>query len=333
MIGRTRIAFHVIAIALLVCLIFLSSFAYATPPSSQKGTQQMTPVTPGQSALVDPNKPPQGSITITLPQRGAIWATGSYEAIQWTCSGTRSNLVDIWVYKNGQQYVAIDKGVSGGRDAYLVPWDTLIPGNYELRIISEDDARVQAVQPITVVATTATLTTPPFDLMTRSNYGITWTYTGNLGETVTLNLLDKGGAVVRTIASNTLSSRGVAAVPTAMGFPWTVPNPACGQWSCTYKFQLIGSFPTSVTSNVKATKVLATSGFFNIRFTSVNITTGPLSMTGMRFQPVSITTGPLSMTGMRFQPVSITTDPLNMTGMRFQPVSITTDPLNMTGMR
>ena len=68
-------------------------------------------------------------------------------------------------------------------------------------------------------------------------------------------------------------------------------------------------------------------------FKPVNITTSPLSMTGMRFQPVSIATSQLSMTGMRFQPVSIATSQLSMTGMRFQPVSITTDPLSMTGTR
>ncbi len=104
----------------LICLLSLST-AYAAPAAAQKTTQQSTqqvkPATGTVSNLLNPNAPPQGTITITPSSKNNVNAstcfTGSYQYIEWTCTGTRSNLVDITLWKDNQKKITIGNGVAG----------------------------------------------------------------------------------------------------------------------------------------------------------------------------------------------------------------------------
>jgi hypothetical protein len=175
--------------ALVVCLFSLST-AYAAPAAAQKTTQQTTqqvkPATGAAATLLNPNAPPQGTITFNASSKNNVnastWLTGSYQYIEWTCNGTHSNLVDVTLWKDNQKKVVIGTGVASGHTAYAVPWDTLVMavGQYELRVTSEDDSRIEARLAVAVVATTLTIMTPKKDdfWYAGGTYQIAWQIQG-----------------------------------------------------------------------------------------------------------------------------------------------------------
>jgi len=187
---KSRAISLVSTVAVIVCLFSLSCTAYAAPPAAtqKSATQQLQPAAAPAASVLNPNAPPKGTITINASSKANVnastWYTGSYQYIQWTCSGTRSNLVDVTLWKNNQQKVIIGTGIATGQTAYSVPGDTInTPGNYELRIISEDDSRVEARLAVTIVATTLIITKPNKDDIwyTGGTYPISWQIQGTQG--------------------------------------------------------------------------------------------------------------------------------------------------------
>src|SRR5271157_3178399 len=183
---------HVFMSALLVCLLLLTCTAYAAPAAAPKSAQQVKPAGGTVSDLLNPNAPPKGTITLNASSKdnvnASIWITGSYQFIQWTCNGTRSNLVDVTLWQNNQQVVVIGTGIATGKTAYAVP-STMAAGSYELRVTSEDDTRIEAKLPVTVPPPSITVTAPKANEVLRrgTQYTITWTYTGDLGGTVRID--------------------------------------------------------------------------------------------------------------------------------------------------
>ena len=250
---------------LVVCLLALTCTVYAAPSATMKSTQPAktaTGTTSSSTIKYDPNAPPQGTITITSPQSGKTWYTGSYQVIQWTCNGTRSNLVDVTLWKSNQEVAIIWPGADTGRTAYIVPFGTAA-GNYELRVTSQDDTRVEARQPVTIAPTTVTLATPPGALFAGSRYTINWSYTGN--PVVKLVILDSSGAVLEEVRNITTGSNGKGS------WPWPVHAPPSGKSSVQCRFQIVGTFKTSVTSNATADIVLGTSGLFAINLPTIRV--------------------------------------------------------------
>src|SRR5271157_1086434 len=148
--ARGKNLVQVLTPMLLVCLLMLTCMAYAAPATTQKTTQQVQPAAGAAASVLNPNAPPQGTITITTPQSGAKWYTGMYYPIRWTCNGTRSNSVTISLWENGRaQTQLIATGQTTGNYAYIVPQDINpnLPMMYELRVTNEGDTRVEARLP------------------------------------------------------------------------------------------------------------------------------------------------------------------------------------------
>jgi len=163
---KSRIAARVFTVTVTVFLLSLSCNAYAAPPAAQKAAPQVQAAPSAASRLLNPNTPPKGTITINASGKANVnastWYTGSYQYIQWTCNGTSSNLVDVTLWQNNSKVVVIGTGIATGQTAYTVPWDTRA-GQYELRVTSEDDSRIEARQAVNIVLTTLTITTPKKD--------------------------------------------------------------------------------------------------------------------------------------------------------------------------
>jgi hypothetical protein len=244
---------RVLTPVLLVCLLALTCTVYAAPAATQKATQQANPATSALSPAsmkYDPNAPPQGSITITSPQSGKTWYTGTYQVIQWTCNGTRSNLADVTLWQNNRQFAVIWTGSATGRTAYIVPLGTA-PGSYELRVTSEDDTRVEAKLPVTIATTYVMLTGIPASVAMGAPYTFKWSYAGTM-QSVKLALLDSSGAVVQSEPNVPIGSNGMGS------WSWTMPVLPAWKSSAEYRFQISATFPTSVTSDAKAETVLFT---------------------------------------------------------------------------
>ena len=281
--ARVNYVVRVLTPVLLVCLFALTSTAYAAPAAAQKAaTQQAKPAVSATSPAAmkyDPNAPPQGTITIPASSKGNVnastWYTGSYQYIQWTCNGTRSNLVDVTLWQSNRQVATIWIGVATGQTAYVVPM-SMATGSYEVRVTSEDDTRIEARLPVNVVPTTVTLGTPPGTLLSGSPYTITWSYTGNI-QSVKLAVLDASGAIIQSMPNISAGSNGQGI------WPWTVPTPAAGKSSVQYRFQISGTFLTSAASSAKADTVLGTSDLFTIAKPSIQVA----RFTGWQYSPGS----------------------------------------------
>jgi hypothetical protein len=163
-------------------MLLLICTASASPPTTVQPTAPAV-TTP---RTLNPGTPPQGTITLTASGKNNVnastWSTGSVQFLQWTCSGTRSNLVDVTLWQNNRQVVVIGQGIATGKTAWTVPL-AMASGGYQLRVTSEDDSRIEARQSVSVVLTTITLTAPrPNDvLVPGTSFTITWTYTGDPG--------------------------------------------------------------------------------------------------------------------------------------------------------
>jgi len=147
--ARGKNAVYALTLLSIVYLLLLTCMAYAAPAATQKSTQQVQPATGAASSLLNPNAPPKGTITITTPQSWATWYPGGNYSIQWTCSGTHSNLVDVTLWQNDRQVAAIWTAVATGRTAYIVPPGTAA-GTYEVHVTSEDDQRIEARLPVVI---------------------------------------------------------------------------------------------------------------------------------------------------------------------------------------
>lgn len=191
---------HVFMSALLVYSLLLTCTAYAAPAAAQKSTVQ--PSTPQTSASqqtqsvtgasparmkYDPNAPPKGTITFNTSTKGNVNAStampGTYQYVQWTCNGTSSNDVDVTLWQNNSKVLVIGPSATG-QTAYWVP-QNLVMGNYEYRITSQVDARVEARKAVSISAS-ITVTKPVQSevLKMESNYEAAWSYVGNPGPVI-----------------------------------------------------------------------------------------------------------------------------------------------------
>jgi hypothetical protein len=280
--ARGKSVVQVLTPVLLICLLVLTCMAYAAPAATQKATQQAKPATSATSPAsikYDPNAPPQGTITINASSKGNVnastWYTGSYQYIEWTCKGIRSNLVDVTLWQSNRQVANIWTGVATGQTAYVVPL-SMAAGSYEVRVTSEDDTRIEARFPVNVVVTSVTLATPPGTLLSGSPYTITWSYTGTI-VSAKLSILDSSGAVVQSIPNISAGSNGNGS------WPWTVPTPTAGKSSDQYRFQISGIFLTSASSSAKTDAVLGASDLFTIAKPSIQV----VRFTGWQYSPGS----------------------------------------------
>jgi hypothetical protein len=259
---RRAIRFSIYIIVTL--LLFLPPASLAANQTIQQMPKQQLSAPQKKPVLLHPNAPPQGTITITTPTGTKPWHTGSYQIIQWTCTGMRYNSADISLWKDGKLYADIGKGVGTGRTAYIVPFDAAA-GIYELRVTSDSDPRVGAKLPITVGVTRVTPFNPPSALLSGSLYTIKWTYFANLSE-IKLSVLDSSGAVVKEFPHLPLGTAGSGSQS------WMVPLPPAGKTSAQYRFSVTGRFHADVKNNdAWVDRVIGQSDLFTVRLPKISV--------------------------------------------------------------
>lgn len=101
------------------------------------------------NSLVNPNAPPDGTVTITTPKNGETWDIGSRHEIQWTGTGKGASLVNVTLWIGDRELQIIGTDVGSGHIFYKV--DPMLAGyTIELRVTSSYDTRIEARQSITI---------------------------------------------------------------------------------------------------------------------------------------------------------------------------------------
>ncbi|MBP1750580.1 MAG: Tryptophan synthase alpha chain, partial [Deltaproteobacteria bacterium] len=154
------------------------------------------------------NAPPQGTITFITSSTPNINASGvlpgTYQYVQWTCNGTRSNEVDVVLFQNNSPVLTIGTSATG-KIAYWVP-KNLIAGNYEYRVTNKADPRIQARKPV-LISAKITVTNPVQNevLNMESYYEAAWSYVGNPGP-VAVTYKNENGCEKTIAATGSASS-------------------------------------------------------------------------------------------------------------------------------
>jgi len=166
------------------------------------------------------------SINVVSPNGGDSWPAGSTQSIHWTYTGNPGSYVKIELLKGGVVDQTIKsstpkgRGGSGSR-SWTIPADQAPGTDYRIRVTSTSNSAYTDTSDsdFTIAAPTITVVSPNGGETwpAGSRQTIRWSYTGNPGSYVKIELL-KGGVVNRTIASSALKGRGGSGSRS-----WTIP--------------------------------------------------------------------------------------------------------------
>jgi hypothetical protein len=172
------------------------------------------------------------TITVVSPNGGETWTAGSAQTIRWSYTGNPGSYVRVELLKGGVVNCTIASSASKGKEGsgsrnWKIP-ATLAPGNdYAIRVTSKTNSAFADASDseFTIAAPIISVVSPnggeiwsPGSVQT-----IRWTYTGNPGSYVKIELL-KGGVVDSTIASRVSKGSGGSGSRN-----WTIPaNQATG---------------------------------------------------------------------------------------------------------
>ena len=237
----------------------MGSYAWNIPANQTPDTKYQIKITStANSAYTDTsnefftiNGPPPPSIAVTTPNGGESWNAGTTNTIRWDYTGTPGYAVKIELYKAGQfsrtisSYASIGSNGAGAYN-WAVPSTQSSGGDYTVRITSTANS---AYTDTSNEFFTINGPPPPSIAVTTPNGGetwskstrqtIRWTYTGNAGPYVKIELL-KGGTVNRTITAYARTGNGGAGY-----YYWYIPyNQASGS---DYQIRITSTSDYSVT--------------------------------------------------------------------------------------
>ena len=196
--------------------------------------------------------PPPPGITASSPNGGQTWAAGSTQTITWTYVGDPGN-VKIDLLKGGVVVSTIASFVSKGSNGvgsynWTIPSSQAAGSDYKVRITSTSNSSVTDTSDnfFTVLGPSVTVTSPNGgDTLTAgTTKTITWTYTGDPGYYLRIELL-KAGTVVATL--NSFVSKGSNGVGS---YNWLVPSTQAA--GSDYKIRVTSAFNSSVTDSSDA---------------------------------------------------------------------------------
>ncbi len=170
------------------------------------------------------------SITVSSPNGGETWAAGSSQTISWNYNGSPGDLVKVELLKNWDVAKVINArayiGLNGGGSCqWTVPSGLTAGGGYQVRVTSNLSNAYTDTSDDTFTVTVPqaagiTISSPNGGetWAAGSSQTIRWNYSGNIGQTVKVDLL-KNDALDRVISYSTFtgSSGGGSC-------QWTVPQ-------------------------------------------------------------------------------------------------------------
>ena len=166
-------------------------------------------------------------VTVTSPNGGEKWRVGSKYSLKWRYTGYIGDKVKIELFKGDTVVKTIAEGAPSGDSGagsvvWTVPKTLAYASKYRIRVTGNAKASFTDISDSSFA-----VSGPILDIIEPnggeswgggSQHNITWTYTGNPGGTVKIQLL-KGGKVVQTLATNhSIGTNGHGS------FTWTVPQ-------------------------------------------------------------------------------------------------------------
>jgi 5-hydroxyisourate hydrolase-like protein (transthyretin family) len=205
------------------------SYAWKIPTTQAPGTDYRVQITSTTYSTIsdtsDADFTVDSTLTLTAPNGAEIWTAGSTQAIKWTYTGNPGATVKIDLIKGGGAPASIADstpiGSSGsGSYAWPIPSALAAGADYRVKITAGTCTDTSAADFTVVPAPTLTLTSPNGGetWAAGSTQSITWTYTGNPGATVKVELIKAGGTPVTLVKSTT------AGIGGGGSYAWKIPT-------------------------------------------------------------------------------------------------------------
>jgi len=149
-------------------------------------------------------------LTLSTPNGGENWTTGSAHTISWSYTGNAGSTVEIDLYKSGSLNKVLATGISigsGGTGSYNWNIDpaTIAGNDYQIKVITDLGTTDMSDASFTISTTPSSIriTSPRGgeNWQVSSSRTISWSYTGNPGSRAKIDLL-RGGSLVRNIVSD-----------------------------------------------------------------------------------------------------------------------------------
>jgi len=239
------------------------SYNWTIPSSQAFGSNYTIKVTSTtNSAISDTSDGPftitETSITVTSPNGGETLVRGAVVPITWSYSGNPGASVKIELY-NGTSLsstITSSTSLSAGSYNWTIPSSQAFGSNYTIKVTSTSNSAISDTSngPFTITGPSITVTSPNGGetLVRGAVVPITWSYTGNPGASVKIQLY-KGTTLSRTITSSTPLSAGA--------YKWTVSS-----------LQSLGSnYKIKITSTTNSTISDTSNGFFTIAKPSITV--------------------------------------------------------------
>ncbi len=167
------------------------------------------------------------SVSVVFPNGAETWSAGSTQTIRWGCIGNPGSFVKIELLKGGvvNRTISSFASTSSGSCNWKIPSTQASGSDYSVRITSKSNSSYTDTSDnnFTIVGPP-----PPLITVVSPNGGDTWmagsmqrvqwSYAGNLGSFVKVELL-KGGVVNRTITSFASIGGGGNG-----SYNWTIPS-------------------------------------------------------------------------------------------------------------
>jgi PKD repeat protein len=173
--------------------------------------------------------PVQDKITVTSPSSGVTWQRGTKHTIYWSYTGNLGSYVRISLLKAGVEIGVIVESTPIGSGSFM--WDINatspnVGNNFSVRVRSVSKPTVSgtsAVFTLTLpppppVVNKITITSPVYGAVWKrsTTHAINWKYTGNVGSTVSVYLMQSGKtSYIQLIGTKAVSSKTIS---------WKVPS-------------------------------------------------------------------------------------------------------------
>ena len=193
------------------------SYMWTVPKGQKMGSRYKVKVSSIKNSAINDrsdkqftliNADPSNSITVTSPNGGETWRAGSVQTIRWTYTENPGTAVKINLLKSGVVKQTIASSAPIGSDgsgsySWTLPLSQKGGPDYRIRVTSTSNSAyadtsnndIAIVAFITVTSPNGGERWPVGSVQT-----IRWTYTGDPGASVRINLL-KGGVFNQTITS------------------------------------------------------------------------------------------------------------------------------------
>jgi len=224
------------------------------------------------------------SITVVAPNGTENWVQGSFQAFKWAYTGSPGAAVNIEVL-NGAAVMAVIPGIpigTGGSGEFplKIPFSTPVGTNYTIRITSTSiPAYTDTSDGPFAISSAITVDTPNGgeNYALNSTLPMNWTYSGNPGSTVTIEVF-KGGTLLKTLTGIPIGTGGSGSLPvtippsTPVGPDYTIrvtstSYPACNDTSDA-AFS-IGAMAATFQGGLIDVQSLAGGGYFVVNVTNV----------------------------------------------------------------